>query len=185
MTDPDVVAVCGSLRDDSHTRTALQELLDAAAATGADVELLDLREYDLPVYDGDASEAGDSAAFRERLQAADAIVLGTPVYHGTYASPLKAALDYCRFEAFEGKPVGLLAVAGGRFPTSALAHLRETCRILHADVLSHQVAVPDVGDKVEEGRIVDDGDAERVAELASRVVEAADDRQARLAVAGG
>jgi NAD(P)H-dependent FMN reductase len=185
MTDPDVVAVCGSLRDDSHTRTALRELLDAAAAAGADAELLDLRVYDLPVYDGDASEAGDAAAFRERLQAADAIVLGTPVYHGTYASPLKAALDYCRFDAFEGKPVGLLAVAGGQFPTPALSHLRETCRILHADVLSHQVAIPDVDSHVDDGRLVDDDHAERVAQLARQVVDAAEERRTSLAVAGG
>lgn len=185
MTSPDVVAVCGSLRDESHTRTALREVLDAAEDAGATTELLDLREYDLPVYDGDESNAGDSAAFRRRLQDADAILLGTPVYHGTYTSALKAALDYCRFAAFEDTPVGLLAVAGGQFPTPALAHLRETCRVLHADVLSYQVAVPDVDDTVEDGRLVDDDHAERARKLGERLARQAKGRAAVASMAQG
>ncbi len=63
MTRPRVVAICGSLRDESHTRKGLQHALDTAGATGGETELLDLREWDLPVYDADASDAGDAGAF--------------------------------------------------------------------------------------------------------------------------
>lgn len=174
MTDPDVVAVGGSLRDHSYTRLALERALAAAETAGAETELLDLREYDLPVYDGDRADPGDAAEFRARLRRADGIVLGTPVYHGTYSSALKAALDYCRFDEFEDTPVGLLAVAGGRFPTPALSHLRETCRVLHADVLSHQVGLPEAGDLFEDGAFVDAEFADRVDELGTRVVHAAE-----------
>lgn len=173
MNGPTLVAVGGSLRDDSYTRWALERVVATAEDAGADATVLDLRSFDLPVYDGDAPDAGDAEEFKRRLRAADAIVLGTPVYHGTYASALKAALDYCRFDEFEGRPVGLVAVAGGRFPSPALSHLRETCRVLHADVLSHQVALPDVGDSIEGGRFVDEDAAERVDELATRLVERA------------
>ena len=53
MTNPTVVGVVGSLRDGSYTRTAMERALDAAAASGATTRLIDLREYDLPVFDAD------------------------------------------------------------------------------------------------------------------------------------
>ncbi|WP_299265097.1 NADPH-dependent FMN reductase [Halorientalis sp.] len=175
MSRPTVVAVCGSLRNESHTRKGLQHALDAAAATGGETELLDLRAWDLPVYDADASEAGDADAFTARVREADAVLLGTPVYHGSYATPLKNALDYCGFDEFENKTVGLLAVAGGSFPITALEHLRSVCRALNAWVLPHQAAIPRASDAIEgdatDWRFVDEGAADRVSVLGERAVE--------------
>ncbi|PSP79544.1 FMN reductase [Halobacteriales archaeon QS_1_68_20] len=170
-----VLAVGGSLGEHSFTRQALDR---AVSAAGADAEQLDLREFDLPVYDSDRRNAGDADAFRARVRAADGVLLGTPVYHGTYSSALKAALDYCGFDEFEATPVGLLAVAGGRFPGATLAHLRETCRVLHADVLAHQVALPQAKNVISDGEFVDEEYADRVDELGRRVVQAARRRDA-------
>ena len=39
--------------------------------------------------------------FGEVSPAAVAVVLGTPMYHGSYASALKTALDYCGFDEFK------------------------------------------------------------------------------------
>ncbi len=108
---------------------------------GARTELLDLREYDLPVFDPNADPPADAEALTDRIEAANAVLLGTPVYHGSYSSPLKTALDYCGFEEFEDTTVGLLAVSGGGFPLPALSHLREVCRAFEAWVLPHQAAV--------------------------------------------
>ena len=174
MAPPDVVAVCGSLRDGSHTRTAARHALDAADERGAETELLDLREYDLPVFDPNHEDAGDAVAFRERIREADAIILGTPMYHGSYSSALKNAIDYCGFDEFENKTVGLLGIAGGNFPITALEHLRSVCRALDAWVLPYQAAVPRASGKIEDGTLVDADLATRVAVLGERAVEYAD-----------
>lgn len=171
MDTPRIVAICGSLRDESTTRVALAHTLAAAADAGAETELLDLREFDLPLYDGDDSDAGDAVELRERVRAADGIVLGTPIYHGTIASGLKTALDYCGFDEFEDKPVGVLAVAGGRFPTPALLHLRTVCCWLRAHPLPHQVGIPNVSDVVENGEITDEKTVERAETLGENVTE--------------
>jgi NAD(P)H-dependent FMN reductase len=168
---PHVVALCGSLREKSHTRTALERALDAAENRGATTGLIDLRELDLPVYDADDGEVGDAPELTRRVRAADAIVLGTPMYHGSYSSPLKTALDYCGFDEFENRTVGLLAVAGGSFPITALDHLRSVCRALDAWVLPYQAAVPNASSKIEDGEFVDSGIEERVAVLGRRTVE--------------
>jgi NAD(P)H-dependent FMN reductase len=171
VTDTTVRAICGSLRDASHTRTSLGVALDAASEAGATTELLDLREWDLPVFDADEREAGDAVAFGERVADADSVLLGTPVYHGSYATPLKNALDYCGFDEFEGTTVGLLAVAGGSFPITALDHLRSVCRSLDAWVLPHEAAVPNARQRFVDGDLVDDGIRERVTTLGRRAVQ--------------
>jgi NAD(P)H-dependent FMN reductase len=169
MTNHRIVAVCGSLADDSGTRTALREALDAAAGAGARTTLVDLREYDLPTFDADRPDAGDAPALRAELRAADGVLLGTPMYHGSYASPLKTALDYSGFDEFEATTVGLLAVSGGGFPTPALGGLRSVARALDAWVLPLQVGVPNSGEQFTGDGIVDDDLRERVRRLGVEV----------------
>ncbi|NHN40772.1 NAD(P)H-dependent oxidoreductase [Halorubellus sp. JP-L1] len=170
-SDVHVVALCGSLREDSHTRTALETALAAAENVGASTDLVDLRALDLPVFDADDDDAGDADALRAAVGDADAIILGSPMYHGSYSSPLKTALDYCGFDEFENKTVGLLAVAGGGFPVTALEHLRSVCRALDAWVIPHQAAIPKASRAFEDGAFVDDGLEERVRTLGRRAVQ--------------
>jgi len=147
------------------------EALDAADAAGASTELVDLRALDLPMFDADEDAPGDAAELAATVRAADAILLGTPMYHGSYSSPLKTALDYCGFDEFEDKTVGLLAVAGGGFPVTALEHLRSVCRALDAWVIPHQAAIPKASNAIDDGAFVDDGLAERVRTLGRRAVQ--------------
>ena len=172
-----VLALCGSRRDESATRAALDVALAAAEAAGASTELFDLRTVDLPPLDADrdAADQGDGAQLLAAVDAADAVVLGTPVYHGSYSGVLNNALDYCGFDEFEGKTVGLLGVAGGSFPVTALDHLRSVCRALNCWVLPHQAAIPRASQHVSysggEGRITSDDLDERVRVLGRRVVQ--------------
>jgi NAD(P)H-dependent FMN reductase len=172
MNDVHVTAVVGSLRAESYTRQSCRRALSAAESyQGVETDLLDLRELDLPVFDADDREAGDAADLRERVRAADSVLLGSPVYHGSYSSALKNALDYCGFDEFEETTVGLLCVAGGAFPTTTLDHLRSVARALNAWVLPHQVAVPRARNAFVDGEPVDDDLAERVDTLGRRLVE--------------
>ena len=166
-----IAGLCGSLRDQSRTRVALRRALDAAEAAGATAELVDLRTFDLHVFDADDRSAGDAQELARRLRRADAIILATPMYHGSYSSPLKTALDYCGFDEFEGTTVGLLAVSGGSFPITALEHLRSVCRALDAWVLPHQAAIPNASEHVDASSVTDERLASRLDTLGQRVVQ--------------
>ncbi len=167
---PHVVAICGSLGENSTTRLALEHVLIGVERAGGTGELLDLREFDLPQFDPGDREVGDVPELKRRVRAADAVVLGTPVYHGSYSSPLKAALDYCGFDEFEGKTVGLLAVAGGRFPVTAMDHLRSVCRALDAWVLPYEVAIPRSHSAVMNGAFTDEELENRIVMLGRQIV---------------
>lgn len=168
---PRVVALCGSRRDASRTKVALRAALSAARDRGAETRLVDLDAYDLPPFDADDGDAGDAPELRRVVDAADAVLLGTPNYHGSYSGVLKNALDYLGRDEFAGKTVGLLEVAGGSFPGSALAHLRTVARTLNAWTLPVEVAVPDSHATVGADGIRDDDVADRVRELGTDVVD--------------
>ncbi|QCC49501.1 NADPH-dependent FMN reductase [Halobellus limi] len=166
-----IVALCGSQRDGSRTRHALEQALGAAETKGATTDLVDLSTLDLPVFDPDQSDTGDAKKLRQLVRSADGVLLGSPVYHGSYSSVLKTAIDYCGFDEFEETTVGLLVVAGGGFPTPALEHLRSVARSLNAWVLPHQVAIPNAHSTFEAGELTDEALVQRVEALGTEIVD--------------
>lgn len=172
MDAPRIVAVCGSLRDDSYTRLALGHALAAAREAGAETELLDLREYDLPVYDPDTENTADAEELMGEIREADSVLLGTPVYHGTISAALKNALDYCGFDEFEDTTTGLLAVAGGGTYGPTLEHLRASVRAVHGWTLPHEVGIRNASDQFDDaGEFRDPALDERVRKLGRQAVE--------------
>ena len=141
-----MVGISGSLRPGSYTRKADNIALEGAEGAGADTQLLDLRDYDLPFSSGNPRERNypsDVFSLREVIQNADGVILGSPEYHGGMSGVLKNALDLMGFKEFEGKLIGLVGVSGGLMGASnALVSLRTVGRALHAWVIPEQVSIP-------------------------------------------
>ncbi|HTG39008.1 NADPH-dependent FMN reductase [Sphingomonas sp.] len=132
-----VVALGGTLRPTSGTARALQVALDHAAAAGARTTLLTGEAIDFPNYD--PAEAGSDARvtrFIDTIRSADALLIGSPGYHGTLSGLVKNALDHIELTRgdarvyLDGMPVGLIAMAAGwQASVSTLQALRG---IVHA-----------------------------------------------------
>lgn len=140
-----VVGLCGSLRKGSTTHAALSIALSGAKEEGAEVELLDLNEYQL-IFHGaveDESEyPTDVFRLKEKVKRAHSILLGTPEYHGGFSGVLKNALDLMWYEEFENKVVGLIGVSGGRMGAgNALSMLRTVGATLRALVIPKEVSI--------------------------------------------
>jgi len=171
MEAPTVVAICGSLRDESYTRLALEVALDAAREAGAKTELIDLRHWDLPLFDPDNRTQGDARKLQQVVGDADAVLLGTPVYHGMVSSALKSAFDYLGKDEFEGTTVGLLATAGGGSYGPTLEHLRTGVRTVHGWCLPHEVGIRGAYNEFENGEFVDPELEARVRKLGRMATE--------------
>ncbi len=99
--------------------------------------MIDLREAAFPVLDTVAYHAGGDyphravTELRARVMAADGIVLATSVHHASYSGLLKSALDHLEADAFEYRPVALIAnAAGPRGATIACEHLRSVVKAM-------------------------------------------------------
>jgi FMN reductase len=140
-----IAGFCGSLREQSYSRLALQIALNAAAGQHAQTDLIDLRGRNLAFCTGETGTEypEDVYRLRDQVKAAQGIILATPVYHGSFSGVLKNALDLLGFAEMEGKILGLIGVAAGSTGAAeALAHLRSIGRTLHAWVVPEQVSIP-------------------------------------------
>lgn len=120
MSAPHIVALGGTLRAESTTGKLLAAALAMAEARGARTTLLTGDAIAFPHYEpGNAEGNAAIAHYLEALRSADAIIVGSPGYHGTLSGLVKTALDYVELLRgdervyFDGLPVGLIATAAG------------------------------------------------------------------------
>ncbi len=177
-----VLALSGSLRPSSTTRSALALALEAAASAGAEVSWAEITA--LPWCDGrDATAYGPAVDnFRAAVARADAVIIGSPEYHGSFTGVLKNALDMLTPDELRGKLVALVATArGDAGAMNTLNHLRQVSRWVGAWVLPAQVSIPRASDAFDaDGRVVRDTLAAELRALGEETV-----RYGRLLAAGG
>jgi FMN reductase len=120
MSAPHIVALGGTLRAESTTGKLLAAALAMAEARGARTTLLTGDAIAFPHYEpGNAEGNATIGRYLEALRSADAIIVGSPGYHGTLSGLVKTALDYVETLRddervyFDGLPVGLIATAAG------------------------------------------------------------------------
>jgi len=136
MTPVRLLGISGSPREGA-TAYILREALAFAETLGdVEPEFISVRgkeitfcihcDYCVRKKEGCVFE-DDVAKMYPRMEAADAWLLGTPVYHGTLSGQLKTVLDRCRavfakdIDAFKGKVGAAIAVGGDRAGGQELA----------------------------------------------------------------
>ena len=88
----------GALRRELLNTQLLRVAAGLFEARGASVDFTTLRDFELPLYDGDVEAASGvpagAAALADRLTAADAYVIASPEYNGSVPGTLKNAVDW-------------------------------------------------------------------------------------------
>jgi FMN reductase len=137
MSAPHIVALGGTLRAESTTGKLLAAALAMAEARGARTTLLTGDAIAFPHYEPGAVEGNEAIGrYLEALRSADAVIVGSPGYHGTLSGLVKTALDYVEQlrgddrAYFDGLPVGLIATAAGW--QAAVSTLQALRTITHA-----------------------------------------------------
>ena len=104
----------------------------AGQVKGAEVNLLDLNDYEMPLYSSDREKEGGIPAlaqqFIQQIAESDAIVLSLAEHNGSYAAAFKNILDWAS-RANQGlwanKPMLLLATSpGGRGGATVLENAK-------------------------------------------------------------
>ena len=108
------IALSGSPCAPSRTRLIVKAVMDRITAqSGVQARFIDLA--DLVPDLGIGSRAEASPRVEEALRAiecADFLLVGSPVYKGSYTGLLKHLIDLVHYPALLGTPVGLLACGG-------------------------------------------------------------------------
>lgn len=167
---PHLLAFAGSLREGSFNRRLIPVLAEGARAAGAQVTLIELRDYPLPVYDGDIEAAGMPPQMRQLQQLMrehDGLLISTPEYNGSMPALVKNILDWISrpmedgrmgTALFQDKVAGIVSASPGALGgLRSLLVLRDALAKLGLVVVPQQVAVGQVADKlVATGQLKDD-----------------------------
>jgi len=161
----------------SARRNALSKRVASAAAAsinavGADATLIDLADFEMPLYNGDLEAAVGIPEAAQRLQALiashDAVLIVSPEYNGSMTPLLLNTLDWCSrsdrqgrqpsgLAVFAAKPAALIGSSPGALGgLRALAHLRDLLAYLGMLVIAPQFTVARAHEAIDtQGRLVD------------------------------
>ncbi|MBT9502764.1 MAG: NAD(P)H-dependent oxidoreductase [Burkholderiaceae bacterium] len=145
MSTPHRVAVVvGSLRKDSINRK-LALALAAMAPPGLKLEIAEIGALPLYNQDDDASPPPASVAFKQQIQAADAVLFVTPEYNRSVPGVLKNAIDIASrpygHSAWSGKPAAVVSLSPGAIGGfGANHHLRQSLVFLNMPTLQQPEA---------------------------------------------
>jgi len=142
-----ITLILGSVREGRQSHKVANELVrKLTTQDNLEVELIDLAELNLPMMterlNKMANPPTNLTQFSQSVASADAIILISPEYNGSYTGVLKNAMDYLLKE-FHRKPVGVVAVAAGKFGgVNASHHMQSLVLSIGAFPMPAKLLVP-------------------------------------------
>ena len=107
----------------SNSSTSINRQLVGHAVSrlsGATVELLDINDYEMPLYSSDRESAGGipqlAHDFKRKIAEADLVIISFAEHNGSYTAAYKNLFDWCSRtdgKVYQGKRMLLLATSPG------------------------------------------------------------------------
>jgi NAD(P)H-dependent FMN reductase len=154
MSKPRILAFAGSTRSGSHNFRLLLVAVDGARHAGADVTVLDLNDYPLPLFNEDLErEQGtpeNATKLKQLFVAHHGLLIASPEYNSSITPLLKNTIDWVSraaegeapLAAYRGKVAALMAASpGGLGGLRGLVHVRSILSNIGVLVLPDQIAV--------------------------------------------
>lgn len=154
---PKILALAGSLRAESYNKRVVNIAAEGAREAGAEVTVIDLADFDLPVFNADDVERNgfnvNAYRLQDTLNVHDGFLFCSPEYNGGIPGGFKNAIDwasrandrYATNQVFKGKTAALMAASPGAFGgIRGLAHLRGVMTSLGIWLLPSEIAVSGV-----------------------------------------
>jgi NAD(P)H-dependent FMN reductase len=167
-----IIGVCGSLRRGSYNLMLLRAAA-AAAPAGTSIAIESIR--DIPLYDGDLeAEHGvppPVQRLKDRIAAADGVIIATPEYNNSIPGVLKNAIDWLSrppadiARVFRGRPFAVIGATSGRGATalSQAAWLPVLRTLGTLPWFEGRLAVASAGSVFDkDGRVTDEATQERI-----------------------
>ncbi len=183
---PRILAFAGSARRDSVNQKLLHAACAVARELGAEVDEVSLADFEMPLYNGDLEENDGvpeaARSLRERIEAADALLLACPEYNGSVTPLFKNTLDWTSrpdgeakmLQAYRGKVAGLLSASPGALGgMRGLVHVRAILGGIGMYVVPSQCTVAGALQAFDdEGHLTDERQARHLRSTVQELVEA-------------
>jgi len=180
-----ILAFAGSTRAGSFNKKLCTAASAALREAGSEVTQIDLRDYPMPLYDGDAEAAeglpANARKLKELFLAHRALLLACPEYNSGPSAVLKNAIDWVSrpvpgepsLAGFTGKVAWLVSASTGVLGgLRGLVIVRSILSNIGVLVLPEQVTVPQAASAfAENGALKEEALRQRLARGAARLVD--------------
>ena len=182
---PRILAFAGSLRKDSYNKRLVAVAAAGARNAGAEVTLIDLADYPLPVFDEDLEKAEgiprSAAQLKELLKSHEGFLIGCPEYNSSITAALKNVIDWASRPApdeeslacFKGKVAVLMSTSPGVLGgMRGLVHVRAILSSIQVLVLPDQKSIPNASTAFNsDGSLADPKQQEAVMNLGAKLAQ--------------
>lgn len=136
----------------------------ASLIDGADVDMLDIHDFEMPIYRHDREEADGipqlAHDFLARVALADGIIISFAEHNGLYTAAFKNLFDWCSRigrDVWQDKPMVLLATSPGAGGAARVLNIAETAAPHFGGQVVASLSVAKFGDvfDTENGRLTD------------------------------
>lgn len=185
MKAPRILVFGGSLRAESFNQKLAVLAAEAARSAGADVTLIALRDFRMPLFDEDLESAEGMPENARKLKALfashDGLIIASPEYNSTITAALKNAIDWVsRATADDEPPLSVLsgktavilsASPGGYGGSRSLVQLRPFLENIKITVLPDQLSIPKADEAFDaDGKLKDPAQMRAVTALGAALV---------------
>jgi len=148
-----ILGIGSSLNKRSTSTRILQITLEKSRKYGANVSLLNLREFNLPIFNPNKPRetTSDIIKINKEVNESDAFILATPDYHGSMSGGMKNFLDYYWYE-FSGKLFGYI-VSSHEKGLTVIDHMRTAVRQCYGWSLPYGLSINSENDFDIDGNI--------------------------------
>ena len=182
---PKILSFAGSAREQSFNKKLVRIAAEGARKAGAEVTLIDLRDFPLPIFDQDleASEGLPAVALKlkELFKVHAGLLISAPEYNSSVTPLLKNTIDWVSrkvpeekpLECFTGKTAALVSASPGALGgLRGLVHLRAILGNIQVLVIPEQIAVPKASEAFkDDGSLKDPDQQASVENVGSRLAK--------------
>jgi NAD(P)H-dependent FMN reductase len=165
-----ILAFSGSTREESFNKKILKSAVSGAKNAGADVTLIELSDFNLPLYDGDLEHRlgmpKNALILKDLFLANDGLLLALPEYNSSMSGVFKNVIDWVSrptddedapLACFKNKTAALMSASPGHLGGArGLVHAKSMLENIHVQVLAKHVCVAQADEAFDDEGVIKD-----------------------------
>ncbi|VVC05337.1 NADPH-dependent FMN reductase [uncultured archaeon] len=185
MAKPKILAFAGSTRTDSYNKKLVKIASTGATEVGADVTIIDLRDFPMPIYDGDLELRdglpSNARNLKDIMLAHHGFLISSPEYNSSISAVFKNTIDWTSRQSegeiplacFKNKVAGIMSASPGMLGgLRGLVHVRSILGNIGVIVMPDQMAIAKAHEAFnEDGSLKDKKQDDQVKKIGANVTK--------------
>ena len=185
MAKPKILAFAGSTRTDSYNKKLVKISSTGATEAGADVTVIDLRDFPMPIYDGDLEQKdglpSNARKLKDIMLAHQGFLISSPEYNSSISAVFKNTIDWTSRQSegeiplacFKNKVAGIMSASPGMLGgLRGLVHVRSILGNIGVIVMPDQMTIAKAHEAFnEDGSLKDKKQEDQVKKIGANVTK--------------